>query len=277
MNPSPSPSPSPVADPYLDFKAAQRAGWSAFGPLATFTTPSAARLVRLAGVKSGQRVLDVACGTGVVAITAARVGAKVTGSDLTPELLAQARENATIAGLDIESQEADVEHLPFEDRAFDVVLSQFGHIFAPRPIIAIHEMLRVLKPGGTIAFTTWPPEHFVGRSMALTARYLPPPPEGVAPPPQWGDATVVRERLGSLVRDLMFDRDVMLVPALSPQHARWVVERSAGPIARLVQTLSQSDPAKLDSWRREYDALAAEYIEMNTVRQSYLMSRAIKA
>ena len=272
-----NPSPSQTADPYLDFKAAQRAGWATFGPLATFTTPSAARLVRFAGVKSGQRVLDVACGTGVVAITAARLGAKVTGSDLTPELLAQARENATIAGLDIEWQEADVEHLPFEDRAFDVVLSQFGHIFAPRPIIAIHEMLRVLKPAGTIAFTTWPPEHFVGRSMALTARYLPPPPEGVAPPPQWGDATVVRERLGSLVRDLMFDRDVMLVPALSPQHARWVVERSAGPIARLVQTLSQSDPAKLDSWRREYDALAAEYIEMNTVRQSYLMSRAIKA
>ena len=88
--------------------------------------------MRFAGVKSGQRVLDVACGTGVVAVTAARLGARVTGADLTPELLAQARENATIAGLDIEWQEADVEHLPFEDRAFDVVLSQFGHIFAPR-------------------------------------------------------------------------------------------------------------------------------------------------
>jgi SAM-dependent methyltransferase len=272
-----NPTPTHVADPYVDFKAAQRAGWATFGPLAMFTTPCAARLVRFAGVKHGQRVLDVACGTGVVAVTAARLGAHVTGADLTPALLEQARESAAIAGVDVEWREADVEQLPFKDHQFDVVLSQFGHIFAPRPIIAIHEMLRVLKPGGTIAFSTWPPEHFVGRSMMLSARYLPPPPEGVAPPPMWGDPAVVRERLGSLVRDLTFDRDVLLAPALSPQHARTVLERTSGPMQRLVQTLSQGDPAKLEDYRREYDALAAEYLENNTMRQSYLMSRAIRA
>ena len=270
-----NPTPAQTTDPYTDFKAAQRAGWASFGPLATYTTPPAARLVRFAGVKGGQRVLDVACGTGVVEVTAARLGARVTGADLTPELLAQAKESAGIAGVDIEWREADVETLPFADREFDVVLSQFGHIFAPRPLIAIHEMLRVLKPGGTLAFTTWPPDGFVGRSMALTARYMPPP-EGVAPPPQWGDPTIVRERVGSLVRDLAFDRDVMLAPSLSPQHSRVFMERTAGPMMRLVQALSQSDAARLEAFRAEYDALVAEYAEMNAIRQSYLMSRAIK-
>ena len=270
------PSTTRSADPFADFKAAQRAGWAHFGPLAAVTTPCAARLVRFAGVQRGQRVLDVACGTGVVAVTAARLGAIVTGADLTPELLAQAKENAGIAGVEIEWREADVEQLPFADGAFDVVLSQFGHIFAPRPLIAIHEMLRVLEPGGTIAFSTWPPDHLVARSWALAARYLPPPPEGVSPPLLWGDPAVVRERLGSLVRELTFDREVMLVPALSPQHVRLTAERTAGPILRLVQALEQSDPARLEAFRREYDALTAEYLEQNMVRRAYLISRAVK-
>jgi SAM-dependent methyltransferase len=272
-----NPTPAQATDPYAELKATQRAGWAHFGPQALITTPCAARLVRFAGVQRGQRVLDVGCGTGVVSITAARLGAKVTGADLTPELLVQARENAAIAGLDIEWREADVEALPFDDDAFDAVLSQFGHIFAPRPQVALREMLRVLKPGGTIAFSTWPPEHMVGRAWALASRYLPPPPEGVAPPVQWGDPAIVRERLGSLVRDLTFDRDVMLAPALSPQHVRWQVERTSGPVMRLVETLSASDPAKLEAYRREYDAMVAEYIELNVLRHSYLMTRAIRS
>ena len=169
-----------------------------------------------------------------------------------------------------------MERLPFDDAAFDAVLSQFGHIFAPRPILAIHEMLRVLKPGGTIAFSTWPPDHWIGRAWAISARYLPPPPEGAAPPTQWGEPTIVRERLGSRVRDLTFDRDVMLTPALSPQHVRWNTEHTSGPVMRLVQSLSASDPARLEAYRREYDALVAEYFDANVVRASYLMSRAIR-
>jgi 2-polyprenyl-3-methyl-5-hydroxy-6-metoxy-1,4-benzoquinol methylase len=274
---NPSSSPSATTDPFAELKATQRAGWVHFGPLAATTTPCAARLVRFAGVQSGQRVLDVACGTGVVAVTAARLGAIVTGADLTPALLEQARENAAIAGVDVEWREADVEQLPFADVAFDVVLSQFGHIFAPRPIIAIHEMLRVLKPGGTIAFSTWPPEHMIARSQALAARYLPPPPEGAASPSHWGEPTIVRERLGSLVRELTFDRDFMLAPALSPQHVRWQTERSSLLVRRLVETLGASDPARLEAYRREYDALVSEYTEHNVLRHAYLMSRAVKA
>jgi SAM-dependent methyltransferase len=276
MNPESGAPGATTVDPFDQFKANQRAGWAHFGPLAAFTTPCAARLVRFAGVKSGQRVLDVGCGTGVVAITAARLGAKVTGADLTPELIAQARENAGIAELELEWHEADVEKLPFPNTEFDVVLSQFGHMFAPRPDVAIAEMLRVLKPGGTIAFSTWPPDTFVGNTFALVARYAPPPPPGVAPPGQWGEPALVRERLGEAVKDIAFDRDLMTVFALSPKHVRYVTERTAGPVLKLVEYLSAKDPAKLAEFRREYDATSERYFEMNTMRQSYMITRATK-
>jgi len=221
-------------------------------------------------------VLDVACGTGVVSVTAARLGARVTGLDLTPELLELARENGRIAEVEIDWREGDVEKLPFGDAAFDVVLSQYGHIFAPRPEIAIGEMLRVLKSGGTIAFSTWPPELFVGRTFALTASYLPPPPPGVAPPMLWGDPDVVRQRLGAAVKDVVFDRATMMVPALSPSHRRLAAEKSAGAMVRLVADLEGRDPARLEKFRREYEALAEEYFEDNLLRQDYLISRATK-
>src|SRR5947209_12388332 len=199
------------------FKQAQKESWAHFAPLEAITTPTAARLVHYAGVKPEMQVLDVGCGTGVVAITAGRLGAHATGIDLTPQLLERARENSAVAQVDIHWREADAEELPFPDAQFDVVLSQFAHMFAPRPRVAILEMLRVLKPGGTIAFSTWPPELLVGRMFALVSRYMPPPPPGVSPPAQWGDPNIIRERLGTEIRGIIFDRMTMLVPALSPQ------------------------------------------------------------
>src|SRR5437016_7914505 len=126
-------------DAIAKFKEAQRQGWKHFAPLEGLTTPAAARLVKWANVRAGQNVLDVACGTGVVAITAARIGAKVHGVDLTPELLECARQNARIAKVEIDFREGDAEALPFADAAFDVVVSQFGHMFAPRPDVVIGE------------------------------------------------------------------------------------------------------------------------------------------
>src|ERR1700732_3873733 len=117
-------------DPFESFKAMQKQGWVHFAPFEAITTPCAAQLVKRAGVRTGQRVLDVACGTGVVAITAARLGARVTGLDLTPELLERAHENSRAANVEIDWHEGDVEKLPFDDTAFDVVLSQYGHMFA---------------------------------------------------------------------------------------------------------------------------------------------------
>jgi len=262
-------------DPLETFKASQKAGWALFAPMAARTTAPAARLVTWAGIEAGQRVLDVACGTGVVAVTAARRGARVTGLDLTPELLVVAHENAKTAGVAAEFREGDVESLPFADASFDVVVSQFGHMFAPRAEVALAEMLRVLAPGGTIAFATWPPELFVGRMFTAVARYLPPPPPGLSPPVLWGDPHVVRERLGSAVGDLLFDRATLTIPALSTAHLREMTERT-GPVGKLVETLAVSDPAKLAAFRAEYETLAVEYFAENVMRQDYLLTRATK-
>ena len=261
-------------DPFAAFKAAQREGWSLFAPTEVFTTPTAPRVVKHAGIKAGQKVLDVACGTGVVAITAARLGAQVKGLDLSPVLLERARWNAELAGVQVEFTEGDAESLPYQDGEFDVVVSQFGHMFAPRPAVAVSEMLRVLKPGGTIAFSTWPPELFIGQMFALTGKYLPPP-EGVAPPPQWGNPQIVRERLGEAVKDVVFERDVMLAPALSPQHLRHFMEVNVGPLAKVVEK-GADDPAMLAAFRKELEGLVALYLHDNQVRQHYLMTRATK-
>lgn len=263
-------------DALAQFKQSQKAGWKNFAPMEAMTTPTAARLVQFAGVAEGMRVLDIGCGTGVVAITAARLGAQVKAADLTPELLDRARENTRLAEVEVEFSEADVEELPFQSGEFDVVMSQFAHMFAPRPEVAIREMLRVLRPAGTIAFSTWPPELLVGRTMAISARYMPPPPPGVSSPMLWGDASFVQQQLGDAVEDIIFDRDHMLVPALSPQHFRMNIERSAGPIIKLVEGLSSTSPERLHEFRQAFDAVVKQYHRDNLVRQGYLMTRARK-
>jgi SAM-dependent methyltransferase len=266
------------ADPFARFKAAQREAWASFVPVEVTTTPPAAELVKFAGVGEEQKVLDVACGTGVVAVTAARRGAKVSGLDLTPALVERARKNASIAGVEIDFVEGDAEALPYPDASFDVVLSQFGHIFAPRPAVALKEMLRVLKPRGRIAFSTWPPEHFTGRMFAFIARHQRPPPPGAdaaAAPPLWGDPNVIRERLGAAVTDLHFARDTLVAPALSLQHFRAAQEATIGPLTKLIASLA-NDPSKLAQVRAEFDAMAVDIFEDNTVRMPFLMARATK-
>jgi SAM-dependent methyltransferase len=265
-------------DPFAQFKAVQREGWSLFGPLEVFTTIPAARLVRFASVAPKEQVLDVGCGTGVVAVTAARAGAVVRALDLTPALLERGRRNAAIAGVEVDFVEGDAEALPYPDASFDVVLSQFGHMFAPRPNIAISEMLRVLKPGGRVAFATWAPELFTGALFATIARFAPSPPPGApppAPPPQWGDPNVVRERLGDAVTGLLFDRDVMITPTLSPQHSRAMLETTLGLLMKVVASLDK-EPARLAQLRAELDTLVGQIFVDNHLRQHFLLSRATK-
>lgn len=263
-------------DPLDQFKANQKAAWATFALLENLTGTAAPHLVRFAGIRAGHNVLDVACGTGVVALTAARAGATVQGLDLTPELVQHARENAALMKVEATFQEGDVESLPFPDATFDVVVSQFGHMFAPRPEVAIGQMLRVLKPGGTVAFSTWPPELLVGRWFALMGRYAPPPPPGVAPPPQWGDPNIIRERLGTAVRDLSFTRNTMYFPTLSPQHYRVQMAENFGPAKKLLESLNATEPAKAAELKNEIDALAQIYFENNRVRQDFLLTRAVK-
>jgi SAM-dependent methyltransferase len=265
---------SSTVDPFADLKNRQREMWASFAPTAAFTTPVAAHLVEFAEVKPGETVLDVGTGTGVVAITAARAGASVTGLDLTPALLDVARENARVARLATTQWfEGDAESLPFPDGQFDVVVSQFGHMFAPRPDVAVAEMRRVLKSGGRIAFATWPPEHFVGRLFAFVGKNSPPPPPGAAPPPQWGSPDIVAERLGDKFEAPFFSRGVMQFPALSLSHFREFVERSVGPIQKLIEA-SANEPERLAALRAEFEALAAPYYFGNVIRQEYLLTRA---
>lgn len=138
-------------------------------------------------------------------------------------------------------------------------------------------MLRVLKPGGTLAFATWPPDHAVGKMFALVGKHAPPLPPGASPSSQWGDVAIVRERLGNAVRDITFDRETMLVPAMSLPHYREMIERTAGPVLKLVQAM-QSDPRKLATFRAELEGVMAPYYggENNVIRQSYLLTRATK-
>ncbi len=264
-------------DAIAQFKENARQGWASFAPFEMVTGLASPSLVRWAGFARGAHVLDVGCGTGVVALTAARAGAKVSGLDLTPELIARAKENFALTHTEGDFQVGDVEEMPFADGTFDAVLSQFGHMFAPRPDVAVREMLRVLKPGGIIAFATWPPDVFTGRMFAMQGRYAPPPPPGVSPPVQWGEPTIVRERLGDKVKSLTFDRNRVHAPILSPQHMRAMMEVNVGPLVKLVAGLGASDPAKLATFRRELEELIGEYFVDNYVRQDFLLTRAIKA
>lgn len=254
--------------------------WTAgdYDRLASYGSPAeAARLVRFASVRVDDRVLDVGTGSGIVAIVAARLGARVAGVDPTPALLAKARENAALAVCEaIEWSDGAAESLPFPDASFDVVLSQYAHMFSPEPEGAAAEMLRVLRPGGRIAFAAWTPEGLAPRLMSLAARYLPPMPGPAPPSPfEWGDPRGVRRYLGERVRDLAFEHTALLLPALSPGHARRLFEETFGPTLLLVRMLS-GDRARLAEWRAEHDRIGTEFLRDGHMRFEYLLTRATK-
>ena len=260
-------------DPYAQFKSRQREMWATFAPMAVYTTPVAAHPVRFAGVSPGLRVLDVGTGTGVVALTAARAGARVTALDLTLELLEQARDDATVAGLhDIEWSLGDAEELPYPDASFDVVLSQFGHMFAPRPDLAVAQMRHVLKPVGRVAFATWPPEHFTGLTFAFGASFTATTARRRAAPAV-GQSGRHRRAAGHAFGAPFVERGTMAVAAISLAHYRVFMERSVGPIQALVARLTD-EPQTLREVRAEFEALVAPYYVDNVVHQSYLLTRA---
>src|SRR5204863_2921815 len=134
--------------------------------------------------------------------------------------------------------------------------------------------LRVLKKGGSLAFSTWPPELFMGRMFSLVGKYLPPP-AGAASPVQWGDPPNIRERLGETVSDLTFTRSTMLTPALSPRQGALRYEDNAAPVIKVMQKF-KDEPARLAEFRSQLRQLVETYFENNQIRQDYLMTRAIK-
>jgi SAM-dependent methyltransferase len=210
---------STVSDPEL--KARHRAMWASGdypSMVETFLLPLGPRLVEACGIGPGMAVLDVAAGTGNASIPAARAGADVTASDLTPELLEAGRRRAEEEGLALEWVPADAERLPFADASFDVVMSSIGAMFAPHHQDVADELVRVCRPGGTLGLLSWTPEGMVGALFRTMAPFAPPPPPGAQPPPLWGSQEHLRELLGGRVELRTLARDVLEVTAFERPH-----------------------------------------------------------
>ena len=184
-------------------KTKLRATWIAgdFGQIARFYPDEAEAFINRLNLQPGMKVLDVACGTGNLALPAARAGADVTGVDIAPNLVEQARENAKREGLNAKFDEGDAEALPYEDASFDGVVTMFGAMFAPRPELVAAELKRVCRPGGFIAMANWTPSGFIGQMFKMNAAYVPPPP-GMTSPVLWGVEENVRQRFAEGISTL---------------------------------------------------------------------------
>jgi SAM-dependent methyltransferase len=203
-----------IANADHGLESRHRALW-ALGNYATVATevvaPLGPVLVQASGIGAGDRVLDVAAGSGNVAIAAALVGANVTASDLVPELLDRGAALAQARGVNLQWREANAEALPFGAGEFDAVLSCVGVMFAPHHQRAAGELVRVCRPGGMIGLISWTPAGFIGQMFATMMPYVPEPPAGVGPPPKWGDADYVRTLLGDTVTDFTAVRRALRV------------------------------------------------------------------
>ncbi|MFG1818516.1 class I SAM-dependent methyltransferase [Kribbella sp. NPDC049174] len=228
------------------------------------------RLVRTVGVRPGEDVLDVACGTGNATIPAAQAGARVTGLDLTPVMLARARERA--GGLEIEWVEGDAEEMPFSDEQFDVVLSTFGCMFAPRHEVVADEIARVLRPGGRLGVCTWTPAGVIGEFFRVVGGYFPPDASYVDPPLSWGEEDHVRELFEGTGIELSFGREVSVIRHESPSAAVDCYATKFGPVVLARQALDDRWPALRDDLLKlftSYDAvLPAEYLVIQGRRAS---------
>ncbi|WP_024794306.1 class I SAM-dependent methyltransferase [Tomitella biformata] len=248
-----------------ELKQRQRAMWASgdYPAVADTLIPGLGQtLVDACGITSGQRVLDVAAGTGNASIPAARIGADVVASDLTPELLAAGRRAAESEGLTLEWREADAEALPFADGSFDVVLSSVGVMFAPFHQAAADELVRVARSGGTIGLASWTPEGFIGQLFAAMGPYSPPPPPGAQPPPLWGNEEHLAELFGDRVRGATAERRHVIVDAFdSPEGYRDFFKENYGPAIAVYKSLADDaarvaslDSALADLGRRHYRA-----------------------
>ncbi len=248
-----------------------------FGQIAGFISGEAQEFVDRLNLKRGTKVLDVACGTGNSAIPAAKAGAQVTGVDIASNLLEQARKRAAAEGVKIGFEEGDAEELRCADGSFDVVVSMFGAMFAPRPERVVTEFLRVCRPGGMIAMANWTSQGFVAKTTQATANLVPPPP-GVPPPILWGDEATVRQRLGHGCGDLKCTRrKVMMTYPFPPKETMDFFRRYFGPTKMAFSRLDTAGQAtlasQLESLWVEHNmatdgttAVESEYLEVHAIR-----------
>ena len=243
-------------------KAKHRAMW-ALGDYPTLAEDLIAglgpALVAAAGIGPADRVLDVAAGSGNASIPAARLGARVVASDLTPELLESGRERAKQVGANIEWREADAEALPFEDAEFDHVISCVGVMFAPHHELSAGELVRVCRPGGTIGLISWTPGGFIGQMFSTMKPYQATPPPGAQPPPLWGDPDHVRKLLGDRVADFDARRETVTVDRFATAEAfRDYFKSHYGPTIATYRTIA-GDPDKVAALDRDLADLARRH------------------
>jgi SAM-dependent methyltransferase len=189
-------------------------------------------------------LLDVACGSGQLALIAARRGVNVTGVDIATNAILAARERAAAAKLDARFDEGDAEALPYPDASFDVVTSLYGAMFAPRPERVASELLRVTKPGGRIAMGNWTKEGFIGQMFKIFARFIAPP--GMPSPVLWGDESTVRQRFGEGVSELRLTRvNYLFDYPFPPADVVEFFKDNYGPTTRAFASLGEPERSTL--------------------------------
>lgn len=257
-----------------EFKERQRGMWAEgdYPTLSEHISGMGELVVDRAEVEAGMSLLDVACGSGNAARPAARAGARVTALDLVPELLEAGRTKSEAAGLEIEWVEGDAEELPFEDAAFDRVVSTVGHMFAPRHQRTADEMARVCRKDGVIAFSAWTPEGTVGDVFRSSAAFLPPPPDFAQPPILWGTEGHVQEMFGSVATDFAFERHSATIEWESPEgFADYFMDRF-GPLVTarklLGERFAELREQILEIWRKANESEDGRFV----LPQEYLLS-----
>lgn len=261
-------------------KSKLRGMWIAgdFGEIARSIEHGAEEFVGRLDLKPGMRVLDVACGTGNLAIPAAKAGADVSGIDIAPNLIEQAISRAEAEGVKAAFEVGDAEALTYTDDSFDIVMTMFGAMFAPRPDVTAAELIRVCKPGGLIAMANWTPEAFTGQMFKTNAKHVPPPP-GMPSPILWGKEDVVPERLSDGISDLQMTRQkIMFTYPFGPAEVLEHFRKFFGPTQKAFESLDADGQAAL---RSDLEQLWTEHNQATggttQVESEYLEVRAVKA
>jgi ubiquinone/menaquinone biosynthesis C-methylase UbiE len=252
-----------VEDPAdRELKARHRSMWAMgdYPAVAADVIPELGQhLIDASGVRRGDVVLDVACGSGNAAIPAALRGASVTGCDLTPALLEAGERQAASAGVEIDWHEGDAEALPFSDASFDVVVSCVGAMFAPHHQACANELMRVCRPGGVIGLANWTPNGFIGEMFTVMKSFTPAPLPGTQPPPLWGDESHVRALFGDRVSELQTVREIVVVDAFeTPEAFRDYFKANYGPTIAAYRGLGE-DSGRIAELDEKLCALAGRH------------------